>query len=213
MAYAIGLVFFENNVLALVLALGVIILFPIPFLIVAVLISSALLKNKLPYKKKLVAQFIVTVVIGLMTFYILELRYSTFLFFESLNLQFSKEFQSECVKRAFPIPDGGKISICKSKRYDPDTAEAVIYDSSDQILKDYKHRTRDWNRTAFTLRKKAPFGSLGFKATKLFDHYYYVHFSIYTKMLSSENYTEFMGKKLYTSEEYWYFQENYESKY
>jgi hypothetical protein len=56
--------------------------------------------------------------------------------------------------------------------------EAIIYDSSDQIVNNHAHRSRAWNQTAYTLfHRKARLYDMGYKVTKLFGHYYYVYFS------------------------------------
>lgn len=121
----------------------------------------------------------------LLVFFWQDIRSHTPLLMHALKIKLQPQAFSECVKNATPIPDGGAIGVCESHCHDDGYwytdlpyAEAIIYDSSDQIVNNHAHRSRAWNQTAYTtFHRKARIYDTGYKATRLFGHYYYVYFS------------------------------------
>ncbi|MCA7953309.1 hypothetical protein LGM43_23865 [Burkholderia seminalis] len=53
---------------------------------------------------------------------------------------------------------------------------AVVYDSSNQILREPKNRSKEWRDAALSLNRQVPFGIVGFEARKLSQNYYAVTF-------------------------------------
>lgn len=153
------------------------------FLSFFVLFILALIKS---FKTKSDIHWLAVVVAFLLVFFWQDIRSHTSLLMQSLKVNLNPQLFSECVKNATPIPDGGAIGICERKGYEIWYAvitEAIIYDSSDQIVNTYAHRSGAWNQTAYRLfHRKAKFSDMGYKATKLFGHYYYVYFSTDLKM-------------------------------
>lgn len=172
---AIADVFYEHG------ALYIYIIFI--FLSFFILFILALIKS---FKTKTNAHWLAVTVAFLLIFFWQDIRSHTPLLFQALKIKLRPQIFSECVKNATPIPDGGAIGVCEYRKYmigtelgiyTEDITEAIIYDSSGNIINDHAHRSCAWNQTAYTFRKKVPFGQNGYKATKLFGHYYYVYFS------------------------------------
>jgi len=73
------------------------------------------------------------------------------------------------------------LSVCSTndKYWRYNVMEAVIYDSSGQIMKKEGSQTDGWKRAAESLDKKAPFGIIGFTAKHIAGDFYSVTFDDY----------------------------------
>lgn len=148
------------------------------FLAFFALVILAIIKS---FKAKSDSHWFAVAVAFLLVFFWLDIRSHTALLVQALKIKLRPQIFSECVKNATRILDGGAIGLCEHKSYEIWHAvitEAIIYDSSDQIAKNHAQRSHAWNQTAYTLfHRKVRLYHMGYKATKLFGHYYYVYFS------------------------------------
>jgi hypothetical protein len=82
-----------------------------------------------------------------------------------------------CKKSGIDFEEG-HLSVCNENgnwwRYG--FTEAIIYDSSGQIMRQHRPHSAGWVNAALTLGKQAPFGSVGFDARHLVGDFYLVTF-------------------------------------
>ncbi len=148
----------------------------IVFLSFFVLFILATIKS---FKSETETHWLAVVSAFVLVFFWQDIRMQTSLLMQGIKIMLRPQIFSECIKNAIPISDGGVIGICDRKSYDlwhAVVTEAIVYDSADQIVKDRTHRSTTWSRAAHRLFQENAH-DMGYKATKLFGHYYYVYFS------------------------------------
>lgn len=148
----------------------------IVFLSFFVLFILATIKS---FKSETETHWLAVVSAFVLVYFWQDIRMQTSLLMQGVKIVLRPQIFSECIKNATPISDGGAIGICDRKSYDlwhAVVTESIVYDSADQIVTDRAYRSAAWNQSAYRLfQEKAP--DMGYKATKLFGHYYYVYFS------------------------------------
>ena len=87
-----------------------------------------------------------------------------------------RDFYNQCASQATSIDNIGAFGICENYRAQ-EQDEAVIYDSTDQIIKAKDDRSPEWRRVVRKLDRAAPFGILQFRVKRIADHFYKVDFS------------------------------------
>ncbi|WP_459621432.1 hypothetical protein [Burkholderia sp. 3C] len=95
-----------------------------------------------------------------------------------LDIRFHAASYEACKRDAVTFDDNQKLSVCwQDIRWEGwGFTEALIYDSSDQVASGSNHYSLGWRASARSLAGKAPFGILGFEASPLGRHFYFVTF-------------------------------------
>ncbi|ACC75179.1 hypothetical protein PPMP20_01755 [Paraburkholderia phymatum] len=74
--------------------------------------------------------------------------------------------------------DGNRLSVCDTndKWWRAGFTEAIVYDSSGQILREHPPHSDDWLNAALSPNIHAPFGVVGFEARRLTGDFYLITF-------------------------------------
>jgi hypothetical protein len=94
-----------------------------------------------------------------------------------------------CASRDGVVFDNGyRLAVCDVQRepWSFGVTNALVYDSSDEILRAPKNQSSSWKAAAESLSQNAPFGVAGYEANCLRGHYFFVRFyedmgPVYTK--------------------------------
>jgi hypothetical protein len=84
----------------------------------------------------------------------------------------------DACKNSGVVFDGKRLSVCDTndKWWRAGFTEAIVYDSSGQILREHSPHSDDWLNAALSQNIHAPFGVVGFEAFRLTGDFYRVTF-------------------------------------